>query len=86
MNRNFEVKVVILGDSGVGKSSILMRFVTNEWKENMESTMGAAFMSKMIVHNQNYIKYQVYDHSDRDLGYCRAREVRIIDSFVLSRY
>ena len=60
MQRNFEVKVVILGDSGVGKSSILMRFVTNEWKESMESTMGAAFMSKMIVHNQNYIKYQVF--------------------------
>ena len=59
MQRNFEVKVVILGDSGVGKSSILMRFVTNEWKESMESTMGAAFMSKMIVHNQNYIKFQV---------------------------
>ena len=30
---------------GVGKSSILLRFVTNEFKDGTEYTLGAAFMS-----------------------------------------
>ena len=42
------VKVVLLGDSGVGKSSLALRFVTNEFKPYSESTVGASFMSKSI--------------------------------------
>ena len=30
---------------GVGKSSILVRFVTNEFREGVDPTLGAAFMS-----------------------------------------
>ena len=42
------VKVVLLGDSGVGKSSLALRFVTNEFRPYSESTIGASFMSKSI--------------------------------------
>ena len=42
------VKVVLLGDSGVGKSSLALRFVTNEFRPYSESTIGASFMSKTI--------------------------------------
>jgi small GTP-binding protein len=42
------VKVVLLGDSGVGKSSLALRFVTNEFKPYSESTIGASFMSKAV--------------------------------------
>jgi Ras-related protein Rab-22 len=35
-----EVKVVLLGDTGVGKSSIVMRFVTNTYDKYSESTIG----------------------------------------------
>jgi len=43
------VKVVLLGDSGVGKSSIALRFVTDEFCPYSEATIGASFMSKSIV-------------------------------------
>ena len=43
------MKVVVVGDSGVGKSSILFRFVNDEFNEFSEATLGAAFVSK--VHN-----------------------------------
>jgi len=43
------VKVVILGDSGVGKSSLALRFVTNDFKPYSESTIGASYMSKRIT-------------------------------------
>eukprot|EP00591_Stephanopyxis_turris_P011682 CAMPEP_0195507880 /NCGR_PEP_ID=MMETSP0794_2-20130614/1236_1 /TAXON_ID=515487 /ORGANISM="Stephanopyxis turris, Strain CCMP 815" /LENGTH=220 /DNA_ID=CAMNT_0040634705 /DNA_START=60 /DNA_END=719 /DNA_ORIENTATION=+ len=42
------VKIVLLGDSGVGKSSLALRFVTNEFKPYSECTIGASFMSKTI--------------------------------------
>lgn len=35
-----EVKVVLLGQSGVGKSCIVTRFVTNQFDRNSESTIG----------------------------------------------
>ena len=43
------IKVVLLGDSGVGKSSIVLRFVTNEFRPYSESTIGASFMSKKLT-------------------------------------
>jgi GTPase SAR1 family protein len=46
MNR--EIKVVLLGESGVGKSSLCLRFCQNDFKVAYESTLGAAFMSKTI--------------------------------------
>lgn len=46
MNR--EVKVVLLGDSGVGKSSIVLRFCSDIFKATHESTLGAAFMARTI--------------------------------------
>ena len=41
-----DVKVVLLGEAGVGKSSLMLRFVNNEFKQFIESTIGASFMSK----------------------------------------
>ena len=35
-----EVKVVLLGQTGVGKSSIVLRFVTNQFDKNSDATIG----------------------------------------------
>ncbi|KAL6940242.1 hypothetical protein ACO0QE_004139 [Hanseniaspora vineae] len=43
-----QFKLVLLGDSSVGKSSIVQRFVKNSFDENRESTIGAAFLSQTI--------------------------------------
>lgn len=43
-----EIKVVLLGESGVGKSSIALRFCQDQFKVSHESTLGAAFMAKQI--------------------------------------
>lgn len=56
-----EVKVVLLGDTGVGKSSLVLRFVTNNFKPYSESTIGASFMSKMIMVDGKPIKFQIWD-------------------------
>jgi GTPase SAR1 family protein len=53
------VKVVLLGDQAVGKSSLVLRFVTNSFDKYSESTIGASFMSKVILVDNTSIKYQV---------------------------
>jgi len=50
---------VLLGEAGVGKSSLVLRFVANHFKAYSESTIGAAFMSKTLVVDDQAIKFQV---------------------------
>jgi small GTP-binding protein len=47
-NNELSIKVVILGESGVGKSSLALRFVKNEFRPYTDSTIGAAFLSKTV--------------------------------------
>mmetsp|Transcript_49986 Transcript_49986/g.57538 ORF Transcript_49986/g.57538 Transcript_49986/m.57538 type:complete len:200 (-) Transcript_49986:163-762(-) len=61
-----EIKVVLLGASGVGKSSIVLRFVTGDFKVDHESTLGAAFMAKMLVHNGKSAKFQIWDTAGQE--------------------
>lgn len=61
-----EVKVVLLGDTGVGKSSLVLRFVTNNFKPYSESTIGASFMSKMITVNSKPLKFQIWDTAGQE--------------------
>ncbi len=42
-------KVILIGDSNVGKSSIMLRFTTNRFKSgDYEPTIGVEFGSKMV--------------------------------------
>lgn len=41
-----QIKLIAVGDSGVGKSSILTRFTSNKFDEFSEPTLGAAFIPK----------------------------------------
>jgi GTPase SAR1 family protein len=55
-----QIKVIVVGDSGVGKSSILFRFVNDEFNEFSEATLGAAFVSKIHTYGQDKtIRFQV---------------------------
>eukprot|EP00638_Chattonella_subsalsa_P007155 CAMPEP_0117756976 /NCGR_PEP_ID=MMETSP0947-20121206/14433_1 /TAXON_ID=44440 /ORGANISM="Chattonella subsalsa, Strain CCMP2191" /LENGTH=193 /DNA_ID=CAMNT_0005576735 /DNA_START=35 /DNA_END=616 /DNA_ORIENTATION=- len=65
-SKSREVKVVLLGDTGVGKSSLVLRFVTNNFRPYSESTIGASFMSKMIMVNNMPIKFQIWDTAGQE--------------------
>lgn len=49
------VKVILLGDSGVGKSSVALRFVKDEFHPYMNSTIGASYLSKSVEIAQSQI-------------------------------
>ena len=49
------IKVVFLGDRSVGKSSIINRFITNQFDQDLQPTVGVDFMGKNVRYkNQNY--------------------------------
>ena len=112
-----ELKVVLLGETGVGKSSIVLRyvgqhvhlktalgpkrdavvafyfprdslslffpvlylssFVTNSYERYSESTIGASFMSKMIIVDAKPMKFQIWDTAGQGAcGSCKHARPR----------
>lgn len=54
-------KVIIAGSSGVGKSSLLLRFVDNIYSENLLSTIGVDFKFKTLEIKGKKVKMQIWD-------------------------
>ena len=48
---------MILGNSGVGKTSIVNRFVTDAHDENTDATVGATFISKIIQAHDRTLRF-----------------------------
>jgi small GTP-binding protein len=66
-------KVVLLGDSGVGKSSLAMRFTRNEFRPYCESTIGASFMTKTVTIPASSI-VEVESAENQDVGTAEEHE------------
>ncbi|GMM46808.1 Rab family GTPase [Pichia kluyveri] len=54
-SKQSQFKIVLLGESAVGKSSVVQRFVKNSFDEYRESTIGAAFLTQSIHLSKNDI-------------------------------
>ena len=57
----FEYKIILVGDPGVGKTSILTKFVTNEFQSVYSSTIGVEFKLKDIYVNNNCARLKIWD-------------------------
>ena len=53
--------VVLIGDSGVGKSNLLSRFTRNEFNLESKSTIGVEFATRSIRVDEKTIKAQIWD-------------------------
>ena len=61
-------KVVLIGESGVGKTSIISRYMTNSFNPTIGSTPGANFTSKTVFledENQS-IKFEIWDTAGQE--------------------
>ena len=59
-------KLILVGDSGVGKTNILSRYINNEYSSNSESTVGVEFSTKMLNKNNKKIKVQIWDTAGQE--------------------
>lgn len=59
-------KIIIIGDSGIGKSAILFRFADDLYNNNYISTIGVDFKIKTIFVNGKMIKLQIWDTAGQE--------------------
>merc|ERR1711998_245450 len=61
-----EVKVVLLGDMGVGKSSIALRLVHDQFNANSVTTVGAVCWTKSVQTKNGPVKLQLWDTAGQE--------------------
>ena len=61
-------KVVLLGESGVGKTSIITQFMDNEFTEDQQTTTGATFSTKSLTYEkyQKEISFEIWDTAGQE--------------------
>ena len=62
-NKEYDLlfKLILIGDSCVGKSNILLKYLKNQFNENSKTTIGVEFGTKNIIINNKRIKIQILD-------------------------
>ncbi|XP_054755005.1 ras-related protein Rab-9A-like [Lytechinus pictus] len=65
-SRPMLLKVVILGDGGVGKSSLMNRFVSNKFEQESFHTIGVEFLNKDIVVEGETFTVQIWDTAGQE--------------------
>ncbi|XP_021740908.1 ras-related protein RABA4d-like [Chenopodium quinoa] len=63
---DYVFKVVLIGDSAVGKSQLLARFARNEFSVDSKATIGVEFQTKTLVIDQKTVKAQIWDTAGQE--------------------
>lgn len=61
-----QVKLVLLGEAAVGKSSLVLRFVQNDFNENTSPTIGAAFLTQKCRLENRIVKFEIWDTAGQE--------------------
>ena len=67
-NKEYDLlfKLILIGDSYVGKSNILLKYLKNQFNENSKTTIGVEFGTKNIIINNKRIKIQIWDTAGQE--------------------
>eukprot|EP01084_Bolivina_argentea_P315446 546507_1 len=60
------LKVIVLGDSGVGKTSVMNRWVTAKFSTQYKATIGADFLTKELMIDDTLVTMQVWDTAGQE--------------------
>ena len=55
------LKIVVVGDEEVGKTSIILRYTKNRFTENYKPTLGADFAIKEMYYDELNVKMYIWD-------------------------
>lgn len=60
------LKVIILGDSGVGKTSLMNQFVNKKFSNQYKATIGADFLTKEVIVDDRIVTMQIWDTAGQE--------------------
>lgn len=68
-NNHFDLsfKIIVIGDSGVGKSCLTMKATKNQFEENSTATVGFEFFSFNLKIDPKIIKLQIWDTCGQEI-------------------
>jgi small GTP-binding protein len=64
---DYSLKIVVVGDSGVGKTCLLIRFVRDLFDEESQPTLGVEFLTKIVPTDSHRIQLQLWDTAGQEL-------------------
>ena len=65
-NKKLLLKIIILGDSGVGKTSLMQQYVTKKFDNRYKATIGADFLTKPIEIDGKPVTLQIWDTAGQE--------------------
>tara|TARA_Y100001958_G_scaffold160010_1_gene165155 strand:+ start:6305 stop:6898 length:594 start_codon:yes stop_codon:yes gene_type:complete len=69
-SKTYTFKLVLMGESGVGKSSIALRMVSDTFNANTEATIGASYFSKIINTENESLHFKIWDTAGQEKYHC----------------
>jgi len=60
------LKVIILGDSGVGKTSLMNQYVNKKFNAQYKATIGADFLTKEVTVDDRLVTMQIWDTAGQE--------------------
>ena len=63
---DYVFKILLIGDSGVGKSNLLMRYADDAYTDSYISTIGVDFKIRSVELDQKVVKLQIWDTAGQD--------------------
>ena len=66
ITEEYKLKVVVVGDSGVGKTNLIKRFVSDEFSLDSKATVGVEFISKSYIINKKVFKIEIWDTAGQE--------------------
>ncbi|KAF7835994.1 ras-related protein RABA4c-like [Senna tora] len=63
---DYMFKIVLIGDSGVGKSQLLARFARNEFNSKSKATIGVEFQTKTVLMDHKVVRAQIWDTAGQE--------------------
>jgi small GTP-binding protein len=62
----YKLKLIVIGDSGVGKTNIIKRYISNTFTIDTKSTVGVEFFTKTFKINEDILKLEIWDTAGQE--------------------